>query len=344
MQPITYGLTPTLPVTNTLCRRWGKFLLEIDGDKDDPQKSIQCLEEILKVTDDIFPESVEPEIRFSGNKSFYLQAEIDNEPCFNLHLKHKKLAMEMVGRIPEQYRPMIDMGVYDYDQTLRLEGSEYPDGIGFNVSVDRANLDWDAISLSSGNQEMGGLQMETVYTNGRQPVNFPLYEDLTSQVGDMPAEIKSSANRAKQAKILAEKTRQHIDQGIIAPCVEIIRDRIREGESIGFDGRNKFISESLKIGFDLDWIVDSFLQFPDPYRYGVLERDVETESGYRINEQYSPELLSELDVSCLKCAEFCQVDSCYRSSEFLPDSESPSFDQFRWEGREKLAQAIDKNI
>ncbi|MEC8821690.1 MAG: hypothetical protein VYA08_12420, partial [Pseudomonadota bacterium] len=160
----------------------------------------------------------------------------------------------------------------------------------------------------------------------------------------MPAEIKSSANRAKRAQILADKTRQHTDQGIIAPCVEIIRDRIKEGESIGFDGRNKFISESLKIGFDQDWIVDSFLQFPDPYRYGVLEPEVETESGYRISDQYSPELLSELDVSCLKCAQFCQVDSCYRSSEFLPAGESPSFDQFRQEGRDKLAQAIDQNI
>ena len=135
--------------------------------------------------------------------------------------------------------------------------------------------------------------METVYPHGQQAVKFPFYEDLISQVGDMPAEIKSSAKRAKRAQILADKTRQHTDQGIIAPCVEIIRDRIKEGESIGFDGRNKYISESLKIGFDQDWIVDSFLQFPDPYRYGVLERDVETESGYRINEQYSPELLSE---------------------------------------------------
>lgn len=89
------------------CKRLGKFLIEIDGDKNDPMKAVQCTIEMLRIIDEKL--GVTPEIRFSGNKSFYLSIQLDAGPGYNLHEKHKRFAEALRDLLPEQYQSMIDM-------------------------------------------------------------------------------------------------------------------------------------------------------------------------------------------------------------------------------------------
>ena len=72
--------------------------------------------------------------------------------------------------------------------------------------------------------------------------------------------------------------------------MESLRQAIHNGDTIGFDGRNKFISEAANIGKDEDWIVETFLQDPDPFKYGVIERDGRENpnpSGYKLIDAFS---------------------------------------------------------
>ena len=109
-----------------------------------------------------------------------------------------------------------------------------------------------------------------------------------------------------------------------APCVVKLAEAVSEGESIGFEGRNKLIWECFQGGYSETTIVDLFLAYKrdsaslsstgDSTRYSVLEEDPDSPNGYRLKARFNPFLgdkLSMMDPKCEKVTQWCDWVNCY---------------------------------
>jgi hypothetical protein len=251
----------------------------------------------------------------------------------------------------------VDLELYDADQMIRMEATRYPDA-EYNVEVPLSLIeagDLEAIKqLSSCPQE--DSQEDSQEAESDEPTSsnhFEFYEQVTKEVRDEPAKKKSTAKRKVKA---TQQARKVVNAGICddspAPCVNALAQAIAANESIGFMGRNKLISEMTIIGNAEglsgreieNRIVEAFLTNGNPHRYGVLEEDYSEDpspSGFRLRDDFSLERLNQYDISCSACAQWCDVDNCYRANDFLSDENSPSFDEYRGKTQAKLTTIMN---
>jgi len=193
---------------------------------------------------------------------------------------------------------------------------------------------------------------------------FKAYAEMTKEVKTLsrrralgfadPPKGKTTLNTKKRVK--RKQARRFWDEHFKdaqAPCVVKLAEAVAEGESIGFEGRNKLIWECYQGGYSEATIVDLFLAYGDSTRYGVLEEYPDSPNGYRLKARFNPfrnDNLSMMDPKCEKVTQWCDWVNCYRAERFRSVSgdaysreqhEQLSFDEFREQGRSLLQEAID---
>ena len=128
-----------------------------------------------------------------------------------------------------------------------------------------------------------------------------IFAEMTKEVkADPPKEKGKVSNRRRVRRKQAQRFWEEYFKNAQAPCVVKLAEAVANGESIGFEGRNKLIWECYQSGFDETTIVDLFLATGDPTRYGVLE---ESPDGYRLKASFNPfndNDLNMIDPSCEK--------------------------------------------
>ena len=167
---------------------------------------------------------------------------------------------------------------------------------------------------------------------------------LPKGVGGCGKATISTKNRVKRKQ--AQRFWNEHFKDAQAPCVVKLASAVASGESIGFEGRNKLIWECFQGGYSEATIVDLFLAYGDPTRYGVLEENPDSPNGYRLKARFNPFLdnnLSMMDPKCEKVTQWCDWVNCYRAERFRKRElhEQLSFGEFRERGRSLLQSAID---
>ncbi|MFQ6043499.1 MAG: hypothetical protein ACE5PV_21805, partial [Candidatus Poribacteria bacterium] len=278
---------------------------------------------------------------------------------YNLNLKYKVVAEKITEKLPKELQDIPDLTLYDNaDRLLRLPETIYPDG-GYDVEIPKELIfseDWNAIiEYSKKLPEDASLSPEE---EEKEPEptqqTFSAYAEMTKEVKTDPPKGKPTLNTKKRVK--RKQARRFWDEHFKdaqAPCVVKLAEAVAEGESIGFEGRNKLIWECYQAGYSETTIVDLFLAYGDPARYGVLEEYPDSPNGYRLKARFNPFLndnLSMMDPKCEKVTQWCDWVNCYRAERFRSvggdaysreQHEQLSFSEFRERGRSLLQEAID---
>jgi len=158
---------------------------------------------------------------------------------------------------------------------------------------------------------------------------------------------KSTRRRIKRKELLEAARKAGEDVGRLIPCVMALIQKIYAGEPIGFSGRKKVVGELLLAGKDQDFICRIFLASPafrEKYEGKLIVNDNRPESnpcGWRL----SPGWRTDFEPSCDDVADYCNLEACYRSEQFLikATGPSPTFEEFQRSGMEKLQKVLDSD-
>ncbi len=331
--------------------RMGDFWLEFEGSKEDEKIMMQALEAAhlsYDVVEQLFGCSASIKYRYNGGKSLYLyvpMAVFEKEPTYNLHEKYKMVAQEIVSELPEELQTIPDISIYSADRLLRLEGSIYPDGC-YDVVVPTELIiaeNWDAIVALSQEEPVDNASEQKTELNHKASKR---YKKLTKDVSDNPPK-KAKLGKRKLKRKQARKFWEDHFGCLEIPCVSALARAAADGESIGFEGRNKLILESHHAGVDENTICELFLKNGDPHRYGVLEDDTRPDAnpcGYRLRDVFNPfkDTIPDFDPSCKYFPQFCDPVICYRGEEFRSNEkfQQLAFDEFLGRGRNDLGAVM----
>ena len=368
-------LSPTEPLGDlSQYPRCGDFFMEFEGDKDDKDRQARTIKAAYlaySIIDDLFGCADAITYRHNGGgKSLYLNIPMNyfekTQGVYNLNLKYKVVAEKITEKLKKELQDIPDLTLYDNpDRLLRLPESIYPDG-GYDVEIPKELIfseDWNAVieyskklpeDFREGRNDKGNGDKE----KDSQPTQQTIiaYAEMTKEVKDSPPSPlpkgvggcgKATINTKKRVKRKQAQRfwNEHFSYAQ-APCVVKLAEAVASQESIGFEGRNKLIWECYQGGYSEATIVDLFLAYGDPTRYGVLEEYPDSPNGYRLKARFNPfrnDNLSMMDPKCEKVTQWCDWVNCYRAERFRKreQHEQLSFSEFRERGRALLQEAID---
>jgi hypothetical protein len=373
--------------------RCGDFFMEFEGSRDDQDRNLRAIKAAhlaYDIINDLFGCADAITYRHNGGgKSLYLFIPMNyfekTEAVYNLNLKYKVVAKAITEKLKKELQDIPDLTLYDNaDRLLRLPESIYPDG-GYDVEIEKELIfaeDWNAIIEYS-----KAVEEQTEFQNPKSSVRcvqramppsedafpwstpstirnpeptqqtFSAYAEMTKEVKTDPPKGKATISTKKRVKRKqAQRFWNEHFKDAQAPCVVKLAEAVSEGESIGFEGRNKLIWECFQGGYSETTIVDLFLAYKrgsatalstgDPTRYGVLEEYPDSPNGYRLKARFNPFLsdkLSMMDPKCEKVTQWCDWVNCYRAERFRKreQHEQFKFSEFRERGRALLQEAID---
>ena len=332
--------------------RCGDFFMEFEGDKENPDRqarTIKAAHLAYDIINELFGCADAIQYRHNGSgKSLYLFIPMQYfekpEAVYNLNLKYKVVAETITKKLLTELQDIPDLTFYDNaDRILRMPESIYPDG-GYDVEIPKElifNENWNDITeYSKAIPEHTKPQPELKPTQQ----TIEIFAEMTKEVKtDPPKEKGKVSNRRRVKRKQAQRLWEEYFRNAQAQCVVKLAEAVANGESIGFEGRNKLIWECFQSGYSETTIVDLFLAYGDPTRYGVLE---EFPDGYRLKASFNPFNdidLNIIDPSCEKVQQWCDWVNCYRAQRFRAQEqhEQLSFDEFREKGRTLLREAID---
>jgi len=338
----------------------------IEGDKSVNDQVIECAKEVVNRLIELGVEEKDIVVYYNGGKSIYIFFPMDYIcafPRYRLNEVYKAITEEqIISLLPEKLQKLIDTQVYDAKHTLRLPNTKHHKGrFGYTIELDDLyNKTWEQLTRKLVSQ----IDVRATFTNTPQiPEDDTLFiKDFASVAKKIENTPRTSKERLGKSK--AKAYRDHIreveyilnslDYTYIQPCILNIAKAISKSESIGFGGRNKFISELLIFyrakGFSdreiENKICNLFIQNGDANRYGVLEVDRRVEPnpcGYRLKEKYFDiEKLESFDPSCQICKEFCDPANCHRHQQFKTKEKTTPYHHFLEEGRTNTADAINQ--
>ena len=349
-------ITPTEPNGDlSQYPRCGDFFIEFEGDRDNPDRhprTIKAAHVAYNIIDEFFGCADAIRYRYNGGKSLYLFIPMKYfekaEVVYNLNLKYKVVAEAITKKLHAELQNIVDLTLYDNaDRVLRMPESIYPDG-GYDVEIPKElifNEDWNALIEYS-----KAVPEQTEIKSDPKPSQqaIEIFAEITKNVKENPPKEKTTISTQRQIKRKqAQRFWNEHFKNAPAPCVIKLAYAVANGESIGFEGRNKLIWECYQSGYDETTIVDLFLACSDPARYGdVLEENPDCPNGYRLKARFNPfrnDNLSMIDPKCEKVTQWCDWLNCYRAERFRrkEQHEQLSFDEFREKGRALLQKAID---
>jgi len=338
--------------------RKGDFFMEFEGSREDKDRNLRAIKaahEAYEIIDELFGCSDAITYRHNGGgKSLYLFIPMNyfekTEGVYNLNLKYKVIAKAITEKLPYELQDIPDLTLYDNpDRLLRLPESIYPDG-GYDVEIEKELIfseDWNAIIEYS--KKLPKDASPSAEATNPEPTQQTIiaYAEMTKEVKDSPPKGKATISTKKRVKRKQARRfwNEHFKDAQ-APCVVKLAEAVASQESIGFEGRNKLIWECYQGGYSEATIVDLFLAYGDPTRYGVLEENPDTPNGYRLKARFNPfrnDNLSMMDPKCEKVTQWCDWVNCYRAERFRKreQHEQLSFSEFRERGRTFLQEAID---
>jgi hypothetical protein len=343
--------------------RCGDFFMEFEGLRDNKERqacTIKAAHLAYDIVSEIFGCAEAIRYRYNGGKSLYLFIPMNyfekTSAVYNLNLKYKVVAEAITERLPKELR-ILDLTIYDLaDRMLRMPESIYPNG-GYDVEIPIElifNEDWDAI-IEYSNKRGSATALSSAIPNIQENKPNPkptqqaieIFALLTKEVKEKhPKEKTKVSTRKRVRRKQAQRFWEEQFKDAQAPCMMKLAEAIANGESIGFEGRNKLIWECYQSGYDETTIVDLFLAYGDATRYGVLEEYPESPNGYKLKATFNPfrnDNISMIDPSCEKVTQWCDWQHCFKAERFRPQEqhEQLSFIEFREKGRALLQKAID---
>jgi|GEM_PF-1882965 len=341
------------------CPMLGDFHMEAEGDFDDKEKfsnAARLSVELRAVIHRDFQIPLEDIfIYFNGGKSFYIRIPhiyFVEGPVLRLDSKYLALAKHIQTLVADELGKQIDFNIYQITQILRIPGTLYPGG-GRMVEIP---LEW----LEEAGWEK--RKTELLESVDGYELNFfaPRRTDASttySQTLFQTITKEKTRHQTYRASVGSQKANNErieeilkLDPSKFAPCVRNMAAAIAKGDSIGWDGRTKFIFEAARAGLTEEQICLIFLVNGDPDRYGVLDPNPSAtfeQCGYVISEKYKASLSSDSGCDQPGLTNFCVLNKCYREEmrpmEIDLQAEGPTFEEFQSAGGDFTREFFSKD-